>query len=442
MFAASQSSLIGASASLLQDLGATPAQYAWALSGNLVATAVVTPLAGRLGDLVGNTRVFLGSVVVAVLGGVLAVVVPGIGAVVAARVLQGAGGGMLPLAVGIARQLWPDRLERGSWLATCVSIGGAVGPAIGGVLSELGGYRNVFLTISTALAVSEGAVAATVPRSAASAPGRLDVLGVLLLSVLVVCPLLVLSQGGSWGWRSPQIGVVAALGVAALGAFVWHERRVAAPLISLDALRGRAVVLTSVATVAVGAVSYAALVMSVQLAQASPSVGGLGAGPTVAGLLLVPGSAAIAVCAAAGARITRLPDGAVMAAGGVLAVTGLVVFATTGGPITFVAGSVMASAGVGATFAPLSTFADASAADGRTAEAQGVNTLLRIVGSAIGGQVSIALLTASAVDTGEPRFGPAWLVFACVAALVVVAGVTLAARRPGCGGQASATDDS
>jgi MFS family permease len=424
-FSASQSSLIGASAALLRDLGATPAQYAWALSGNLVAAALVTPLAGRFGDMVGQRRVLALSVAVAVVGGIAGAVLPGIGAVIVARVLSGAAGGILPLGLGITRSLSQSRVAA---VATTVSVGGGMGPVVGGVLTDAGTYRSLFAATAAALALSGVGILLLVPRTPPGAPSRPDVVGLLLLCPTVVLPLLLLSRGTAWGWTSPAVLGCLVAAAAAVVLFVRVERRTAAPLIQLDALRNRTVLLNSAATFALGAVSYAVLVMGIQLAQAPASVGGLDAGATEAGLWLLPGGLAAVLSAVLAARLPGLSPGTVLAAGGLLAGGGMAVFALTGGTVTYVVGSVLALAGVGITYAPMSTLAAGSAPAGRSGEALGINTLVRLVGSATGAQ-AVVLVTAPG-PTGPGGFGGAALGFAFVSGFVVIVGCALARRRP------------
>ncbi|MFJ9824974.1 MFS transporter [Streptomyces sp. NPDC101160] len=227
---------------LQHDLGADTAQVQWTSTGYLVAVAALLVFAGRLGDRYGHRRLFaLGSLGFALTSAAIALA-PGIGAVIALRVLQGVFGALLqPATLGMLRAAFPpDRLGMPIAVRTsAIGLAAAAGPLIGGVLVDAYGWRSVFLLgVPPTLAVALIGLAVPEPRPG-TGPGRagtLDLPGACLLGLALAC----LVQGLAHGFGPADLaGTVLALAVAAAAAlgFVRHEARAAHPLVPPGMLR-------------------------------------------------------------------------------------------------------------------------------------------------------------------------------------------------------------
>ena len=210
----------------------------WVLSGSLLALAGLLVLGGRLGDLLGRRRIFLTGAILFVSASAVGGLAPSFPMLLAARVVQGAGGAlMLPVSVAIVSAAFPAE-KRGRALGTMggvAAVAGALGPTIGGLLTSALSWRAVLL-VNVPLAVA--CVFATLrsvpgdePRSA---PADVDIPGAVLLCLLLVGLSYGLAQTQAEGWGS--LGVIVPLATAAAAAvvFVVRERRVKNPLMSLS----------------------------------------------------------------------------------------------------------------------------------------------------------------------------------------------------------------
>jgi EmrB/QacA subfamily drug resistance transporter len=215
----------------------------WVVVGYLlVIGAVLLPL-GRLGEVLTFKRVYLAGFAIFTVASALCGAAPSEMALVAFRVLQGLGAGCL-MAMGpaiIARTFGPGERGRALGLnAISVSIGLSLGPALGGLLTELGSWRAIFL-VNIPIGVFAIVWAMRVlPAERRGKEQSFDVTGAALSSVAVFALLLALIQGQSWGWTSPAIlGLLVAFVVLG-AAFLWVERRAVQPMIDLALFRIRA----------------------------------------------------------------------------------------------------------------------------------------------------------------------------------------------------------
>ncbi|MFJ4624026.1 MFS transporter [Streptomyces sp. NPDC088812] len=331
------------------DLGASVAQVQWTGTGYLVAVASLLVFAGRLGDRCGHRRTFA----VGMLGFGAAsagiAVAPGVGWVIALRVVQGLFGALLqPATLGMLRAAYPaDRLRRPIAVRTAaIGLAAAAGPVVGGALTTGFGWRAVFLLnvvpclVFGVLALAPG----TRPRRplADTRPAvALDVPGALLLAVALAClvhtlvaPLAVTAAPGA---------AVAAVAVLAGAAFVTHERRTASPLLPPDVIGLPAVGGALALLVTASAALNGALFACVYVLQ-----DGLGLTPLRTALLSLPLAALLIAAAPASAVLLRRAGAALPVAGAVAVLAaGLLVLAGASGQGGFCLGFALVGAGFG-----------------------------------------------------------------------------------------------
>lgn len=410
---------------IADDLGASTGDLQWTVNGYALTLAAFLLLGGSLGDRFGRRRVFLVGVVWFGLASVLCAVAPGIGGLVAARVLQGVGGALLTpgsLAIIQSTFVGEDRARAiGAWSGLS-GVAGALAPFLGGWIVQVASWRWIF-AINVPIAVVVVLVALRhVPESLdASAAHHLDVAG----TVLGALGLAGLTYGFT-AWTdhgSADAVVVATLvgGVLALVAFVVVERRQPAPLLPPGLFRWRPFAGVNAATLLI----YAALsglffflVVTLQVVSGySPLAAGLAPLPvTILMWLLSPRMGAL------GVRLgPRLPMtvGPLVCAVAALLLTGIDESAPY---LTAVLpGITLFGLGLSVTVAPLTTTALAAAPDRLAGVASGVNNAV----ARIAGLLAIAVLPLAA-GVGASLTDPLTLGPANRTAMVVCAGLLAA----------------
>ncbi|MFJ5773102.1 MFS transporter [Streptomyces sp. NPDC093094] len=258
---------------LQRDLHTGFAQAQWTSTGYLVVVAGLLVFGGRLGDRHGHRLLFgLGMLGFGVTSAAIGLA-PGIGWVIALRVLQGVCGALLqPATLGMLRAAYPPDRLRGPLAVRTAAIGlaAAAGPLLGGALVTASGWRAVFfLNVVPALVL--GALAlASVHRDrdrerVRPAPG-LDPAGALLLAVTLGCLVYALVGSPGSGWTSGN-GAALAVAAAAGAGFVRHERRTSDPLVPPELVGSRAIGAALGVLVAASAALHGALFACVYVLQ-------------------------------------------------------------------------------------------------------------------------------------------------------------------------------
>ena len=287
----------------------TTATVAWVMTANLLAAAVLTPLLGRMGDLYGRKWVLVLSVGGLVAGSALAFSVHSWTALLAARALQGLGGGILPLAIAVIRDELPREKVTGavSLVSASLGVGSGLAMVATGWIMQHWTYQTVFLMGLILGAVALGAVLFAIRHDPVEdRDGAMDPLGTGLLAVWLGALLLALSEGEAWGWGSAS--VIALFVGAVLGLLLWIlvELRTAHPLVDVRVLAKPAVAVPNISGFCVGFVMYAAFTMLADFTQ-TPGLAGYGFGASIlhSGILLLPSAVGSFLGAPIGARLIR-----------------------------------------------------------------------------------------------------------------------------------------
>ncbi|HEX7027697.1 MAG TPA: MDR family MFS transporter [Gammaproteobacteria bacterium] len=266
----------------------------WIVTAYILATTVVTPLYGKLGDLFGRKVVLQGAIVLFLCGSALCGASQSMGQLIAFRAVQGLGGGGLIIsAMATVGDIISPR-ERGRYqglIGAAFGVSTVIGPLIGGFFVEHLTWRWIFY-INLPLGVAVLAVIGFVFTSPARRKTpRIDVKGAALLAVTLVSGVLLASLGGhTLPWSSPEIIVLATTTLAALAAFVQVERRVPEPILPPSLFRNRTFVVSAaigsiVGIVLFGAVTYMPMYLQV-VRGASPTQAGMQLTPMMAGMLI------------------------------------------------------------------------------------------------------------------------------------------------------------
>ncbi len=424
-FSMLQSLIVPVLPEIREHYATSPSTVTWVLTAYLLSAAVCTPMVGRIGDAYGKRRMLTIALVALSIGSLMGALAPSIGWLIAARVVQGVGGGVLPLAFGIARdELREHTTAALSALSSLLAVGYGLGIVVAGPILELLGYRWLYwvpmvVTLMTAWAT------VLVPESRERTAERLPVVPAALLTVWLVALLVAISRGPEWGWTSPP--TLGGLALAVVGCLLWvrSEGRAAAPLIDMTMMRVRGVWTANVIGGAVGFSMFASFGFLPQLLQTRPEVAGYGFGASVmdAGLLILPSQVcAFAVGFAAAPFVRRAGRQATLSIGSAgTCVSMLALGLWHDETWQVLAATAVQGAGSGLVFATIATVLVAAVPPRQTAVASAVNANVRSVFGAIGATLMGVVVGARIGSAGLPvESGYTWG-YVLLAAVMVVA---------------------
>jgi EmrB/QacA subfamily drug resistance transporter len=234
MAALDQTIVATALPTIVADLGDAGHQ-SWVVTSYLLASTIITALAGRLGDLFGRKRVFQAAVTIFVVGSALCGISQSMAMLVGARALQGLGGGAITVtATALIGEIIPLR-DRGRYQGALGAVFGVttvIGPLLGGYFTDHLSWRWAFYVNVPVSIVVFFVAAAAIPSLAGRAKPVIDYTGILLVGLGATGLTLATSWGGTtYPWKSATIIGLFAGSTLALGIFVWVESRVATPIL-------------------------------------------------------------------------------------------------------------------------------------------------------------------------------------------------------------------
>ena len=409
----------------------------WASTAYLLALAAVIPLTGWAVDRFGTRRVFMSAVAVFVAGSVLCGIAWSAGALIAFRVLQGLGGGMvMPVGMTIlARAAGQERMGRVMALVGVpMLLAPAIGPIVGGALVDGATWRLIFF-LNVPIGLLTLALAARVlPRETPEGAGPLDLLGAALISPGLALIVLGLSADGAW----PALPAGAVL----VAAFSRHALRTSHPLIDLRILGDRTVAAATATVLLFSAAFFGSLLLLALYYQLARGLSALDAG-----LLLLPQAiGAMLTMPVAGKLTDRIGAGMIVLPGIALVVLGTLPAVMEDAPdVVLGAGLVLRGAGMGATLMPAMAAAYQALPQAAVARAASLLEIVQRVGASLGIallavvlQQSLHGLTLSALedmpaaarpDLGAP-FATAFAWAVALTAITIVPALLLPRRAP------------
>jgi len=387
-------------------LDTTPGAFTWAVTATLLAGAVATPIAGRLGDMLGKKRVIVGLMVPMLIGCAVSAVSTNLTTMVIGRSLQGMAIGAIPVAVALLQDVVPPQ-RRATAIALAsasVGIGGGLALPLSAGFAQFFDWRLLFWMFALLGAVMLVLVATLVPAGARPAPGqRFDGPGAVLMAVGLVSLLIGVSQGAAWGWASWETIGAFALAVATLTAWALWELRTAQPLVDLRTAVTPVVLLTNTASIFAGMSMYITLVATPQLLQLPTGSGpGLGVSLLAAGLLMLPGGVIQMLLAPVGGRLINAkgPKIALIAGLGVIALGYGSMQAFLASAIGLMVAHMIIKGGIGIAYGAMPALIMRSVAPSATGSANSFNTLMRSIGSSTGSAIVGAVLAAVTMSIG------------------------------------------
>jgi EmrB/QacA subfamily drug resistance transporter len=429
--------------SIRHDLGVSQANLAWVVNAYMIGLGGVLLLGGRLGDLAGRRRVFVAGLAIFTLASLLCALAPSEPALIAARAVQGVGGGLASsVGLGIIVTLFPDRREQARALGVngfIWSAGGAVGLLVGGILTDAISWHWIFLiNVPVGVAAVLLALRFVPDRPGLGLHRGSDLLGAVLLTSGVMIGVYTILQMQVSGWDGTPTLAWGAVSFTLLAAFLARQRRIPDPLMPLRLLRLRNVNGVSVVVSLALIGPYAVWLLGALYLQLV-----LGYTPLQVGLAFLPYSisAGLVSLFVAGPLSIRFGARPVAVAGLVTVGVSLLLFARTPLDGTFVVDVLPPLLGFGIgealAFQVLTQMAitDVPAADAGVAS--GIMGTLEMVSAAVG---LAAVATLAAQHTGALRHrgesfaaalnGGYHFAYLVSAALIVVAiGVTVTVLR-------------
>ncbi|QHK21123.1 MFS transporter [Pseudarthrobacter psychrotolerans] len=426
-------------------LGVTADDASWLVTATLLASAVATPIVSRSADMYGKRKMMVVCLAIMVTGSVIAAVGGSFLWLVIGRTLQGFASALIPVGISIMRDELPKE-KMGSAVAlmsATLGIGSALGLPMAGVLYESLGWASIFWVSAAAGTLLLLAVVLVVPESKVRTPGRFDFAGALVLSAALAALLLSISKGGTWGWGSEPVLLLFLTAAILLAVWVPYELKVSQPMVDLRTSGRRPVLMTNVASLLIGFAMFANMLLTTQQLQLPTATGyGFGLNVITAGLCMVPSGLAMVIFAPVSGRIIRVFGGkSALIAGASVMIVGYVSRVFFYDSIAWVIiGSTVVSVGTAIAYAAMPTLIMGVVPITETASANGLNSLVRSIGTSTSSAAVAAVLTSVSMTVGAvhlPSFEAFKDVFwlaALAAAASVLAAVFIpraaAAHRP------------
>lgn len=411
---------------LTHDFGVDVATIEWVVTTYLLVQTGLTLSFGRLGDMRGHRLVYSWGFAVFVLSSALCGLAPSPWFLVAARGLQAVGAAMIIAnAAAILTYTFPPA-QRGrvlGWQATAVYLGVATGPPLGGWLASFIHWRAVFYVNVPIGLLALFLSIRYIPVDRSPKRGeRFDAAGAAVYVLGLVLLLLALNQGYTWGWTSPAVLALVALGLVLLAAFAQLELRVPAPMLDVGLFRRRAFsapVLSAILNYM--GVSSTFFLVPFYLIQ------GRGLGPAQAGLILTAQPIVMATTASfSGALSDKIGSRKPATVGMLVLSVGLFLLSRLGEatPLLYVAGSLAAvGLGIGLFTSPNNSAVMSAAPDGQRGVAAAILSTARTLGNTLGIGMAGAIFS-TVVALGAP--GDASMIVRAVAlGLTAASGIAL-----------------
>lgn len=396
-YAVLSSAVIPALPTLQAKLHTSETGVAWLLTAFLLSASVGTSIIGRLGDIYGKERLLLWTLLVLSAGTLLAAVSNSLALVIVARVIQGVAGGIFPLAFAIARDEFPRERVAGSigLMSSILGIGAGGGLVVGALISEHLGWHWLFWIPLVVTLAAAWATWQFIPESPVRAGGKVNWTAAAVMSLGLSLVLIAIAQTTVWGWGDPRTLVMLAVGLVITAVWVLIEVRSRQPLVDMAMMRIRGVWTTNLAAFLLGGGMYSSFIVFPQFAQLPQSTGfGYGASALDSSLYMLPSAAGMGLLGGlAGWVARRFGSKFALVAGTIVAAISFGFVALVHAhPIDMLIASALLGVGIGLAFSALGNLIVQAVPAHQTGVASGMNTVMRTLGGALGGQISATLI--------------------------------------------------
>jgi EmrB/QacA subfamily drug resistance transporter len=389
--------------SIQHDLGFSQSNLAWVVNAYLIAFGGLLLLAGRIGDLVGQRRVFLIGLAIFTGASLLCALAQSQGVLIAARFIQGAGGAIASAVIlGMIVTMFPEPREQAKAIGVysfVASAGASIGLLAGGLLTEAINWHWIFfVNVPIGLAIAVLAVRLVDDREGIGIREGADVPGAVLLTAGLMLGVYTLLEAGEQGWGSTQTLALGGVSIALLGAFLVRQSRIPNPLMPLRLFRSRNVAGANAVMGLLVVGFFGMFFLGALYLQ-----GVLGYSPLEVGLAFLPSCIVMGTLSLGYAErlIMGIGPRSALIAGLVSAGAGLLLFARAPVDGTFVTDilpvMLLLGTGAGLAFPALMTLAMSGATQSDAGLASGlVNTTVQV-----GGAIGLAVLATLATTRTE-----------------------------------------
>ncbi|MBN8869463.1 MAG: DHA2 family efflux MFS transporter permease subunit [Solirubrobacterales bacterium] len=402
---------------LAKDLHSTISDIQWVATGYLLSLAAVIPLTGWAARKFGAKNVYIWSIVLFTIGSALCGIADSSTSLIAFRVLQGIGGGMImPIAQMIMAEVaGPKRMGKVMSITVMPAmLAPILGPVVGGLILQNFHWSWIFFVNVPVGVIAVILAMKMLPHSKLGEAGKLDVTGLVLMVLGIPALVFGISEVGTTGtFNAPEVIWPAVAGLALICAFVWHAMRADRPLLDVKLYSNRIFSAASLTTFALGAALFGAMILMPlyyqQVRGESVIATGLLLGPQGIGMVLV------------GPFAPRLTE---RFGGGKVATVGVLILCLSSLPYVFIGVDtsiaflslmlLIRGAGIGLAFMPTMTVAYASLKKEQLSDATPQMNVIQRVGGAIGTAVLAVVLQragegATSMTQAADAFGTAYL---------------------------------
>jgi EmrB/QacA subfamily drug resistance transporter len=418
--------------SIRRDLGASIQTLEWTVNSYILAYAVLLLTGAALGDRLGRKRMFIGGIVLFTLGSAAAALSPTIDFLIAARATQGVAAALVtPLTLTLLAEAFPPEqrgLALGVWSGIS-GIGVALGPLVGGALTQLASWHWIFW-VNVPIGIALIPLAASRLVESRGEVKRMDLPGLALVSSGLFGIVYGLVRSQSLGWSNSEVVVGLAAGAALLVAFVWQELRTSEPMLPMEFFANRGFAVTNAVSIAMYFGMFGSIFFLSQFLQNV-----LHNTPLQAGVkLLVWTGAVMVVSPAAGFLSERWGSRLFMVAGLGLQALALGLLATLASVhetyASMILPFILAGSGMALVFAPSANAVLASVRTAQTGQASGATNAIRELGGVLGIAVLATVFTSHGSYATPNAYVSGLVPALWIGAAVLAAGALIAAVFP------------
>jgi EmrB/QacA subfamily drug resistance transporter len=433
-YALLQSLVVPALPEIQASLHTTESAVGWVLTAYLLSASVATPIIGRLGDMYGKERLLMIVLVMLAFGTLISAIASSLWLMILGRVIQGAGGGIFPLAFSIIRDEFPNQRVPGAigLVSSLLGIGGGAGVVFAGIVTQNLSYHWLFWFPLAIIVFTAFLTHRYIPESPVKTPAHINYRAAGLMTLGISGVLLAITETSTWGWGSSKTLGLLAFGIVVIAAWVREELRSREPLVDMRMMAIRGVWTTNTVAFLIGVGMYSSFILLPELVQEPVSAGGFGASVTVAGLFLLPATIAIVVVGQMAGYLERRIGSRGSLIGGTLFALGCYVLLVGDRSQEwgiYVAAGLL-GIGIGLSFSAMANLIVQNVRQEQTGVATGMNAVTRTLGGAFGGQLAATLLASNLGAGGIPTSSGFTLSFLmCLIALAAALGFAVSVPR-------------